>query len=218
MNQILVYADSLSWGLIPETRKRLAFNKRWTGVFEASLKKKNHDIRVIENCLNGRRTVWSDPYKEGRDGSIGLAQVMEINAPLSLVILMLGTNDFQDTHDNNAWLSAQGMAKLITIVRQAPIEPEMPIPEIMIIAPPVITEPKGSIAMKFNGSKKRCKGLSHELEQIAKTHSTRFFDSSRVIQASSVDGIHLDEKEHQILGQEIAAVVSDYGIFNNENS
>ena len=138
--QILVYSDSLTWGIIPNTRKRLPFEKRWTGVFENALNTKDSNVRVIENCLNGRRTVWSDPYKEGRDGSQGLAQVIEINSPLKLVILMSGTNDFQCTHDNNAWLSAQGTAKLINIIRQAPIEPEMPVPEIMVIAPPKIID------------------------------------------------------------------------------
>ncbi|HIP95093.1 MAG TPA: GDSL family lipase [Leucothrix sp.] len=218
MKQILIYSDSLTWGLIPATRKRLSFDKRWPGVFETNLNKLGHDIRVIENCLNGRRTVWSDPFKEGRDGSDGLAQVIEMNSPLALVILMLGTNDFQDTHDNNAWLSAQGMAKLITIVRQAPIEPDMPIPEIMIIAPPVITQPKGSIAMKFKGSEKRCMGLSHELEIVSKEYSTLFFDASLIIETSSIDGIHLDENTHQKLGLEIAQAVSNGGILNNDNS
>ena len=143
MKHILIYADSLTWGIIPNTRKRLAFDKRWPGIFENTLNSKNDKkFRIIENCLNGRRTVWSDPFKASRDGSQGLAQVMEINSPLALTILMLGHNDFQDTHDNNAWLSAQGMAKLIQIIRQAPVEPDMPIPEILIIAPPVITKPK----------------------------------------------------------------------------
>jgi len=36
MNHILIYADSLTWGIIPNTRKRLSFEKRWPGVFEAS--------------------------------------------------------------------------------------------------------------------------------------------------------------------------------------
>ena len=96
------------------------------------------------------------------------------------------------------------MAKLITIVRQAPIEPDMPIPEIMIVASPAITEPKGSIAMKFKGSKKRCIGLSHELEIIAKEYSTLFFDASLIIEPSSIDGIHLDEDQHQTLGKAVA--------------
>ncbi|MCF6189629.1 MAG: SGNH/GDSL hydrolase family protein [Cocleimonas sp.] len=206
MKQILVYSDSLSWGIIPNTRKRLAFDKRWTGVFENALNNKNQNVRVIENCLNGRRTVWSDPYKDGRDGSQGLAQVMEINSPLSLVIILLGHNDFQATHDNTAWLSAQGMVKLIQIIRQAPIEPEMPMPEILVIAPPVITEPKGAIANKFRGAEKRCKGLAKELEIIAKDNNVHFFDSNTVIQSSTIDGIHLDDDQHNLLGTTVASV------------
>ena len=206
MKHILIYSDSLSWGIIPNTRKRLAFDKRWTGIFESTLISKNKNVRIIENCLNGRRTVWSDPYKDGRDGSQGLSQVMEINSPLALVILMLGHNDFQDTHDNNAWLSAQGMQKLIQIIIQAPIEPKMPIPEILIIAPPVISKPKGAIANKFKGAEKRCLGLAKELKSIAKINNTHFFDSNTVISSSVIDGIHLDEDQHLILGKAVAEV------------
>ena len=205
MKQILVYSDSLSWGITPNTRKRLAFDKRWTGVFENTLNGKNQNVRVIENCLNGRRTVWSDPYKDGRDGSQGLAQVIEINSPLSLVILMLGHNDFQATHDNNAWMSAQGMVKLIQIIRQAPIEPGMPVPEILVIAPPTITEPKGSIANKFRDAEMRCVGLAKELEIISKDNGVSFFDSNSVIQSSTIDGIHLDEDQHSVLGKAVAS-------------
>lgn len=153
--------------------------------------------------------MWSDPFKEGRDGSQGLAQVIEMHSPLKLVVLMLGSNDFQCTHDNNAWLSAQGMAKLIHIIRQSPIEPGMPMPEIMIIAPPPIIEPKGSIADKFEGSEKRCVGLSIELENIAKAHCVHYFNAATVTTASVVDGIHLDEDQHDVLGRAIANVISE---------
>ncbi|MEW8256896.1 MAG: hypothetical protein AB2747_21270, partial [Candidatus Thiodiazotropha taylori] len=61
MKQILIYSDSLTWGIIPNTRERLAFDKRWPGVFENELLKEGKSVRVIENCLNGRRTTWSDP-------------------------------------------------------------------------------------------------------------------------------------------------------------
>ncbi len=186
MEQILIYSDSLTWGIIPNTRNRLAFDKRWPGVFENALNKSGRNVRIIENCLNGRRTAWSDPFKDGRDGSQGLAQVIEMHSPLKLVILLLGSNDFQCTHNNNAWLSAQGTAKLIQIIRQAPVEPGMPIPEIMIVAPPPIIEPKGVIAEKFKNSESRCKGLAEELSKIAKEHSALYFGSS----PDRVGGIH----------------------------
>jgi lysophospholipase L1-like esterase len=101
MKQILVYADSLSWGIIPMIRKRLEFRKRWPGVLELELNARGHDVRVIEDCLNGRRTVWEDPFKQGRNGLVGLAKRIEINSPLELVIFMLGSNDFQSVHNYN---------------------------------------------------------------------------------------------------------------------
>lgn len=214
MKQILIYADSLTWGIIPDTRNRLPFDKRWPGIFENELNTKGCHVRVIENCLNGRRTVWSDPFKAGRDGSQGLAQIIEIHSPLKLVVLMLGTNDFQCTHDNDAWLSAQGTLKLINIIRQAPIEPEMPIPEIMIVAPPKIVEPKGVIANKFHGAEKRCIGLADELKKLAVENSVYFFDSNSVTEASVVDGIHLDENQHQKLGEALAKEVVKLIDFN----
>ncbi|MET0082319.1 MAG: SGNH/GDSL hydrolase family protein [Sedimenticola sp.] len=212
MKQILIYSDSLTWGIIPNTRERLPFDKRWPGVFENELLKEGKSVRVIENCLNGRRTTWSDPFKNGRDGSEGLAQVIEMHSPLSLVILMLGTNDFQCTHQNNAWLSAQGTARLINLVRQSPIEPGMPVPKILMVAPPTITEPKGHIAHKFNGAEKRCIGLPDELEKVAAELSVNYFDSNSVTESSHVDGIHLDAPQHEVLGKAIAKTVIDEGI------
>ncbi len=208
MEHILVYADSLTWGIIPNTRQRLTFDKRWPGVFELKLNKSGYPVRVIENCLNGRRTVWDDPFKSGRDGSLGLAQVIEMHSPLRLVILMLGTNDFQVTHHHNAWLSAQGTARLIRIIRQAPIEPDMPVPDVLVVAPPRIIAPKGMIASKFLGAEHRCVGLAEELEDVAVQEATYFFDAGSVTESSKVDGIHLDAEQHRVLGEAIAQVVA----------
>jgi lysophospholipase L1-like esterase len=209
MDQVLIYSDSLTWGIIPNTRDRLAFNKRWPGVFENSLKGMEKDVRVIENCLNGRRTVWSDPFKPGRDGSEGLAQLIEMHSPLKLVIVMLGTNDFQCTHDNSAWLCAQGVAKLIGIIRHAPIEPGMPIPKILIVSPPAIICPKGAIADKFRDAEKRFKGLPEQLARVATESTTYFFDAGRVTESSKIDGIHLDQPQHQTLGRALVDYVID---------
>lgn len=207
MQQILVYGDSLTWGIIPDTRRRLPFERRWPGVMEQHLIRHGRQVRVIENCLNGRRTVWDDPFKPGRNGAEGLAQVIEMHSPLQLVILMLGGNDFQRTHDNNAWLSAQGSERLIHCIRQAPIEPGMPVPDILLVAPPRISNPKGLIAAKFEGAEHRCEGHSEALAAVAEAQSTGFFDANQVISSSRVDGVHLDEPAHRILGEALAQVV-----------
>ncbi|TMB23093.1 MAG: GDSL family lipase [Deltaproteobacteria bacterium] len=200
MQQILVYADSLTWGIIPNTRQRLPFADRWPGIMEEELLQRGLAVRVVEDCLNGRRTAFEDPYKPGRNGLVGLEQRIEINSPLTLVILMLGTNDFQSMHAYNAWHSAQGIAALVDAVRRAPIEPGMPTPEIVVVAPPAIQKPKGTIAPKFQGAEAKSVGLADAYEEVARERGCDFFDAGRVTASSSVDGVHLDENQHRSLG------------------
>jgi len=208
MLQILVYADSLSWGIVPNTRQRLAFEARWPGVLEGELASAGLPVRVIEDCLNGRRTVWDDPFKPGRNGLEGLEQRIEICSPLALVVLMLGTNDFQVMHETDPWQSSQGIAALVRAIRNAPIEPGMPVPDILVVAPPAIQPPKGPIAPKFRGADSKSAGLSAAYAEVARELGCRFFDAAEVTSSSRVDGVHLDADQHQTLGRALAKVVS----------
>lgn len=207
MKQILIYGDSLSWGIIPDTRKRFRFDERWPGLLEIQLNESGCRSRVIEDCLNGRRTVWDDPIKPGRCGVEGLAQRIEVNSPLDLVIVLLGTNDFQCMHQNGPQDSADGIADSIKAIRSAPIEPGMIHPDILVVAPPVIRQAKGAIAEKFVGAENRAKGLNQAIQATAKKHDCHFFDAASVTEASRVDGIHLDLEQHATLGQSLVPVV-----------
>lgn len=216
MQQIFIYSDSVSWGVIPNTRKRFEFKKRWPGIFENDLNAKGFDIRVIEDCLNGRRTAWEDPRKEGRNGLIGISAKIETFSPLSLIIILLGTNDFQAIHSVTSKHSAQGLSTLITKIKNSPIEPGLSIPDILVIAPPLVLNPAGDLAKKFHGAKKKCKNLANELKEVALEEGCHFFDSNTIITASKVDGVHLDVDQHEILGLEVAKIVEK--ILNKENS
>ena len=208
MQQILVYSDSLTWGIIPTTRDRLPFEVRWPGAMESALVRRQHSVRIIEDCLNGRRTVWDDPFKPGRNGLSGLAQRVELNSPLALVMLMLGTNDFQAMHTTSARLAAQGIAALVTAIRQAPIEPGMPVPPVLVISPPPMLEPKGPLAPKFLGAAEKCAGLAEAYQAMCKELGCHFFDAGSVVSASRVDGIHLDADQHLVLGSSLAQFVA----------
>src|SRR3984893_5192799 len=200
MQHILVYSDSASWGIVPTTRQRLPFDARWPGVMEIALAERHHRVRVIEDCLNGRRTGWEDPFKPGRNGLAGLAQRIEINSPLALVMLMLGNNDFQSMHPHTTWHAAQGIATLVAAIREAPIEPGMAIPPILVIAPPPILIPRGPIAAKFTGAAHKSTGLADAYRGVASELGCHFFDAGSVTPASAVDGIHLDADQHTLLG------------------
>lgn len=207
MHDILIYADSLTWGIVPMMRKRFPFHERWPGVMENRLNAGERRVRVIEDCLNGRRTVLEDPFKAGRNGIAGLAQRIEIHSPLALVILMLGTNDFQSMHAFTVSHAAQGIAALVDTIRKAPIEPGMPIPPILVVAPPPIRTPRGPIAWKFLGGDAKCAGLADALRKVAAELGCFFFDAQSVTSSSKVDGVHLDADQHLALGNALSEVV-----------
>lgn len=211
MKQILVYSDSLSWGIIPTTRQRLPFVQRWPGVLENELLKRGQQVRILEDCLNGRRTVFEDPFLPGRNGAVGLAQKIEMHSPLALVIIMLGTNDFQSVHPHTAWHAAQGIATLVRTIRAAPVEPGMPVPAILIVVPPPIQSPKGPIAAKFEGAEAKCAGLALSYREVCAALECRYFDAGAVTSSSRVDGIHLDVDQHALLGRALAEVVVTNG-------
>ena len=203
-----MYADSLSWGIIPNTRRRLPFAERWPGVLERTLAEQGRDVRVLEDCLNGRRTVFEDPYLQGRNGLIGLPQKIEMHSPLALVILMLGTNDFQSVHPHTAWHAAQGIATLVKAIRQAPVEPGMPVPPVLVVVPPQIHSPEGPIAAKFSGAEQKCAGLAEAFREACSSSECAVFDAGSVTSSSRVDGVHLDADQHALLGKALADLVA----------
>lgn len=175
---------------------------------EIALAGLGHRVRVIEDCLNGRRTVWEDPFKPGRNGLRGVEQRIEMHSPLALVMVFLGTNDFQSMHPLNAWQSAQGVAAIVGAIRRAPIEPGMPVPPVMVIAPPVPTIAKGAMSEKFAGAAAKAVGLAAALRQVADENRCAFFDAGTLVAPSPIDGVHLDAAEHLQLGRALAAQVA----------
>jgi len=209
MLSVLVYGDSLSWGIVPGERRRLPFDERWPGVMERGLVAGGLPVRVTENCLNGRRTVWEDPLKPGRNGLQGVEQVMEINSPLDLVVLCLGTNDMQCWYPfNNAWSAGQGVTAVVNAMRRAPIEPGMPLAPILIVSPPPTTTPKGTMVEKFAGADVRGRGMAEAYRQVADALGCAFFDAGSVTTVSEIDGVHLEAKQHRELGEGITPVVA----------
>jgi hypothetical protein len=52
VKQILVYADSLSWGIIPDSRLRLPFEERWPGVMETELLRARRETRPVAGPID----------------------------------------------------------------------------------------------------------------------------------------------------------------------
>ena len=64
MKQVLCFGDSNTWGYNPKTGDRFPWGVRWTSILQQNIEK--DDIRVIEEGLCGRTTIFEDPLRAGR--------------------------------------------------------------------------------------------------------------------------------------------------------
>ena len=79
MKQILCFGDSNTWGLDGETGKRFPWEERWTGILQEKLA--DRDIRIVEEGLCGRTTIFEDPLRLGRRGTELLPTLLETHTP-----------------------------------------------------------------------------------------------------------------------------------------
>lgn len=194
---------SLSWGIIPNSRNRLSFRKRWPGVLQYTL---GNDFHVIEECLNGRTTMFDDANRSQRNGLESIQMILESHSPVELMILMLGINDFQDVIGANAKESALGLKHLIAKIQSLSPEPMRRPCQILVVIAPEIHQPLGQMADKFSGY---LRGKASEVECIKQISelNVHILSASHYVSLSQIDGIHLDEREHAVLGKAIAKKV-----------
>lgn len=204
MKNIFCYGDSITWGFDPVTWSRYEYKDRWTSVLQENL---GPGFFVTVNALQGRTTTWEHPFLPFRNGKEPLMMLLESNAPVDLVIIMLGTNDIISMLNKCAEESASGMLSLIRIIYQSLSGPDGGIPKVMIISPPVIGNLSGFMSLYYN----KRKGESIKLAQYHKTFSEQFgcnfIDSNDFIKVCEPDGLHISRESQNILGMKVAEEV-----------
>jgi lysophospholipase L1-like esterase len=204
MHEVLCFGDSNTWGYDPATKTRFPGDVRWTGVAQHAL---GPGFRVIEEGLNGRTTVWEDPLDGDRMGKRHLMPCLDSQAPLDLVLLMLGTNDTKKRFSAPATDIAAGAGVLLDIVARSKSGRDGKAPMVLLIAPPPLTKLTEFAQMFEGGAEKSCM-LAPLYSELAKVRHCPFFDAGTVIRCSELDGVHFEAKEHRAFGEAIARVVS----------
>ena len=102
--------------------------------------------------------------------------------------------------------------------RRAPIEPGMPVPPILVIAPPPIGTPRGPIAPKFTDAGAKGAGLATALREVAQSLGCPYFDAAGAASVSQADGIHFDEDQHRALGLALADAVCALPLIDHESA
>lgn len=202
---ILCYGDSNTWGYIPLSGERFPKNKRWPEVLQRELGK---GYCIISEGLNGRATVWDEPFRPGRNGLTLLLPLLHSHQPLDLVVVMLGTNDLKNHLHVNAHESGRGLAALIQTIQTSGAGVNGHSPQILILSIPKFGTLSEQMTQHFGTDTARSETLAQIYEETSRDKGCKFFDVNRILRVGA-DGIHLDESGHARLGQALAPVVMD---------
>ncbi len=205
MPTIVCYGDSNTHGADPHTLDRLAPDVRWTGILAREL---GVAARVVEEGLNGRTTVWDDPYVEGRNGRAYLLPCLRSHAPVDLLVVMLGTNDLKSIFARAPHEIAAGAGALVDIALASATGPADGAPRVLLVAPPRL----GPATLRaelwgFGASRANAEQLSTLYQATAGFKGVDFLDAAALVAGDPADGVHLGAAAHDILGRAIGDLV-----------
>lgn len=207
MKTVLCYGDSLTWGYDAASLGRHAFADRWPSVLAKAL---GPEVNVIAEGLNGRTTAYDDHLADcDRNGARILPTILHSHDPLDLVIIMLGANDMKPAICGTAFGAAQGMERLVELVRHHAWSFETDDrPEILVLSPPPLCETaNAAFAAMFAGGVEESAKLATLYRDLADELGCGFFDAGSVAKTTPLDGVHLDVDNTRAIGRGIEPVV-----------
>ena len=166
------------------------------------------DVHVIEEGLNGRTTVFEDPFEPGRNGMTHLPVVLKTHAPLDLVIIWLGTNDLFVPGGLTAQDAARGAITLAEMVRASDTGPDDEPPEVLVLVSPPFG-PLGVLEYDSPHGELESTGFSDAYRRLAEEAEVPLLDLAPFAESSPIDGIHFEAADHDAVGRAVAAAVRD---------
>lgn len=205
--QILIYGDSYVFGKIPGGA-RFDASTRFTGVMQNYL---GDGYEIIEEGLRGRCLSGENGFFPHRNGLTQFDGIFGSHLPLDLVILFLGTNDTNSSRKNEPAEIVGNYTKYLRSIAWWSKHLDFPKPKVMIIAPPDIDEPGSHKWFKniFNGAGPKINSLPDLMKEFAQNNKIFYFDASKVIKVSGIDGIHLDIENNHLLGRALTQFVKE---------
>jgi lysophospholipase L1-like esterase len=204
---VVCYGDSNTHGADPATGGRLARSVRWPGVLAAEL---GGAAVVIEEGLNGRTTLWDDPFLDGRNGMTYLLPCLRSHAPIEVVVIMLGTNDLKTIFGRQAHEIAAGAGALAEAALRSGTGPDGGPPAVLLVAPPALGPATDrSELWGFGAARAVAAELPRLYRVAAGVRGAAFLDASVLVAGDPADGLHLDAAAHGILGRAVAGAVRD---------
>ena len=210
MKRVLIIGDSNTWGYdydsyTPETgvQKRYAFDERWPGIVQNLL---GEDYQILEDALNSRTVIVTDPLLPHRRGLDALEADLEIHAPLDLVIIQLGANEFKTMYGRSAGAIAFGMDAMVRTC----LVPRYgyPAPKVLLVAPAPIHPQASQMALGFHyaeGAYEKSLASGDAYRAVAERRDVGFLDTAMLgFELNTVDGVHYSKRDHKALAHTVA--------------
>ena len=206
MKTVLCYGDSITWGSDAATGGRHPFADRWPNVLQKAL---GPEVQVVTDGLRGRTTAYDEHLAAcDRNGVRILPTSLYTHAPLDLVIFLLGSNDMKPFVCGHAIGAKQGMRRLVNIVRKHAYPFEMDVPEVLIVAPPILRETADpDFAASFGAGVEQSAMLATLYSDLADVEGCGFFDAGSVARTAPIDGVHLDADNTRAIGRGLEPIV-----------
>lgn len=207
MKEILIYGDSLVYGKMPGSPKRYSREKNFIGVLEREL---GREYKIIDEGLRARTLGGENGFFPERNGLSQFGPILGSHLPIDLVCIFLGTNDCNKADFKEFEEIPEILIDYKEIIdwwlNSLSIEYK---PKVLVIAPPVI---RGSEVVKCEGmnkifdetSENKSKVLAEIYESFCKKNNCEFFDASKHCVSADGEGVHLDEKNNELLGIDLA--------------
>lgn len=206
---IVCFGDSNTYGYDAVSNARFCEEERWTCLLSDFLGK---GYLIREEGMSGRTTVFEDPLFEGLSGISSIHSVLMTHSPISLLIIMLGTNDVKQRFSATAENIAQGLDRLVTKAMHTPCWKDKP--NILIMAPPPIRDVYkiSDVANKMGeGCHTKSAKLPELYQKLAKEKGLHYLDISTIsgVSMCDFDGMHLTLESHMALAKHLAAYIPD---------
>ncbi len=213
MKRILMFGDSNTWGYdyesyTPETGvlKRFAFEERWPGIVQGLL---GNEYRIIEDALNSRTIVVQDPVLPHRRGLDSLEAALEAHAPLDLVVIQLGANEFKTMYGRSPGAIAFGMDAMVRTCLQPRYG--YPAPQVLLVAPAPTHPQTHEMALGFHygpDAYPKSLAIGDEYRKVADRRNCGFLDTAQLsFELNTVDGVHYSKNDHRLLAAAVAAKI-----------
>lgn len=201
---ILCFGDSNTWGSIPlmHPHKRYPRSIRWPYALQNLL---GDEFEVISEGLSARTLVAHDTNKPERTGITHLPALLRTAEPLSLVIIMLGTNDVKSIYNLSAKDIANHLGQTIELIQN--YQKDLPV---LVICPPTpIFDSTGNIDPRMARAPEIFETLPDLYKEVTTQNKVNFLNAGDYIQPSIKDGYHLEADAHLKLAEVLSKYILD---------